>query len=146
MGVVLVERHVPRPLDAVWAVVSDLAGHRVPLTVIDPDPGPTTVGWAFVARTGLGLVRFADRMVVTRWQPPTPAGTAEFAVVKTGRWLSGWAAVRLTAQDGGRATRLSWTEEIVPHPHAVGRLAAPLTDRAVRTIFRRAVADLAARA
>ena len=46
----------------------------------------------------------------------------------------------------GTRTRLTWREEIVPHPHAIGRLAAPLTDRAVRSIFTRAVAEMAARA
>ena len=70
---------------------------------------------------------------------------AEFAIVKTGRWLGGWATIRLEALDGTR-TRLTWREEIVPHPHAIGRLAAPLTDRAVRSIFTRAVAEMAARA
>jgi len=145
MGVVVVDRVVPKPLGAVWAVVSDLASHQVPLTAIHPDPGPTTVGWAFEAITGVGPLRFVDRMVVTRWQPPAD-GTAEFAVVKTGRWLGGWASVAFRAQDGGRATRLTWSEEIVPHPHVVGRMSAPVTDRVVRAIFRRAVADLAARA
>ncbi len=144
MAAVTVERVVPRPIEAVWAVVSDLAGHRVPLTRIHTDPGPADVGWGFVALTGVGRLRFADRMVVTRWRPPTD-GQAEFAVVKTGRWLSGWATVRRTDAGGG-STRLTWREEIVPHPYAVGRLAAPLTDRAVFAIFRRAVADLAARA
>lgn len=144
MSAVTVERVIPRPLDAVWAVVSDLAGHRVPLTTVTPDPGPGRVGWAFVARTGVGRVAFADRMVVTRWVPPAD-GRAEFAIVKTGRWLGGWAEVSLQTVDA-TTTRLSWREEIVPHPHAVGRLAAPLTDRAVRAIFTRAVTDLAARA
>jgi hypothetical protein len=144
MTAATVERIIPRPIEAVWAVVSDLAGHRVPLTSIDTDPGPTAVGWAFVARTGFGRVRFADRMVVTRWMPPAD-GLAEFAIVKTGRWLGGWAEVRLVALDATR-TRLSWCEEIVPHPHALGRLSAPLTDRAVRGIFTRAVAEMAERA
>lgn len=144
MTTVTVERIVPRPIEAVWAVVSDLAGHRVPLTRIDTDLGPTAPGWAFVARTGLGRVRFADRMVVTRWAPPAD-DRAEFAVVKTGRWLGGWAEVRLVAL-GSSSTRLIWNEEIVVHPHALGRLSAPLTDRAVRAIFTRAVAEMAARA
>jgi carbon monoxide dehydrogenase subunit G len=144
MAAVTVERVVPRPIEAVWAIVSDLAGHRVPLTRIDTDPGPTHIGWGFVARTGVGRVRFADRMVVTRWQPPVD-GAAEFAIVKTGRWLSGWASVRVVDIGAGE-TRLTWREEIVPHPYAVGRLIAPLTDRAVLAIFRQAVDDLAARA
>ncbi len=144
MGVVTVERVVPRPLQAVWAVVSDLVGHRVALTRIEGDPGPTTVGWSFVAQTGVGRARFADRMIVTRWQPPAD-GRAEFAVVKTGRWLAGWAEVAMHDVGGG-VTRLTWREEIVPHPYAVGRLGAPVVDRLVGAIFRRAVADLTRRA
>ena len=144
MPAVTVERVVARPIEAVWAVVSDLAGHRVPLTRIHPDPGPTRVGWGFVAVTAVGPLRASDRMIVTRWQPPAD-GRAQFAVVKTGRWLGGWASVEFAALHGDR-TRLTWREEIVPLPHVVGRLAAPLTDRAVRAVFGRAVDDLAARA
>ena len=144
MTAVTIQRVVPRPIEAVWAVVSDLEAHPVTLTRIDTDPGPPRVGWAFVALTGIGRLRFADRMVVTRWSPPAD-GRAEFAIVKTGRWLGGWATIRLEALDGTR-TRLTWREEIILHPHAIGRLAAPLTDRAVRSIFTRAVAEMAARA
>lgn len=65
MTAVTIQRVIPRPIEAVWAVVSDLEAHPVTLTRIDTDAGPPRVGWAFVALTGIGRLRFADRMVVT---------------------------------------------------------------------------------
>lgn len=144
------ERDVPAPLPAVWAAVSDFAAHRLPLTRISTDPGPPRVGWRFVGWSGLGRVGFADSMVLTRWSPPQPSplqgpqapspvsSTASYAVVKTGRVLTGWATVSLTALDA-HLTRLVWTEQILVHPYAMGALLEPITDLAVRAMFRRAV-------
>jgi len=158
VAVVTVERTVDRPIETVWAVVTDVAAHRLPLTEVRTDPGEPGVGWAFEGITRLGPVGFADRMIVTRWHPPAD-GTACYAVVKTGRLLGGWAEVTLTegeptippGQSGqpghrtGRRTRIRWREQITPHPHALGRLLAPATDRAVRAMFERAVTEMLAR-
>lgn len=147
MSAVVVEEIVDRPIGAVWQVVSDVAGHRLPLTTVHTDPGPPGVGWRFRGITALGPVKFTDAMVVTRWSPPSEStpDRAEYAVVKTGRPLSGWAEVALEAVTAS-STRVVWREEIVLHPHALGRLVAPLTDRAVQAMFRRAVAEMLARA
>ncbi len=144
---VIVERQLQRPLAAVWAVVSDVAGHELPLTTVHTDPGPPAVGWRFVGISALGPLRLADRMVVTRWVPPEPGrDTAEYAVVKTGRLLAGWAEVslsRLPGEPGG--TRVRWREQIDVHPLAIGRLVRPLSDLAVRRMFERAVDRMLAR-
>ena len=147
MSEILVEETVDRPIGAVWAVVSDVTGHRLPLTHVTTDPGEPGVGWRFAGVTALGPLRFTDSMVVTRWAPPSPERPdyAEDAVVKTGRLLSGWAEVTLESVAAARTT-VRWREEIVVHPYALGRLAAPLTDRAVRAMFRRAVAEMLSRA
>ncbi|MEI2733247.1 MAG: hypothetical protein V9G08_14870 [Dermatophilaceae bacterium] len=140
---VTVERVVPRPLGEVWAVVTDFAAHRVPLTRVEVPASPLGVGSRFVAVSTLGPLRVADPMVVTRWRPPGPdqpaAGDeAAYAVVKVGRWLRGWAQVSLRAL-GPDTTHLVWTEQIALKPTAVGPLVQPLTDRAVAAMFGRAV-------
>lgn len=146
MAVIAVQRDVPRPLWAVWAVVADVAGHRLPLTRVHTDPGRPGVGWRFRAVTGVGPLRFTDAMVLTQWCPPTAdSDHAGYAVVKTGPVLSGWAQVSLQAR-GAAGTRLRWREEIVAHPHALGRLAQPLSDRAVQLMFDRAVTEMLRRA
>ena len=143
---VVVERTVARPLVEVWASVSDVAGHRLPLTTVHTDPGPPGVGWRFSGVTALGPLRFSDDMIVTRWHPPGspewPDG-AQYAVVKVGRVLGGWAEVTLSEPRPGW-TQVQWREEIVPHPHALGRLARPLVDAAVRAMFSRAVDSMLA--
>ncbi len=138
---VVVERTVARPLAEVWDAVSDVAGHRLPLTTVRTDPGPPRVGWRFSGVTTLGPLRFSDDMIVTRWHPPGSPGwedSAQYAVVKVGRVLGGWAEVTLSEPQQGW-TQVVWREEIVPHPHALGRLARPLVDGAVRAMFSRAV-------
>jgi hypothetical protein len=158
VAVIVVEREVMRPIEAVWAVVSDVATHRLPLTTVRTDPGAPGVGWRFRAVSSLGPVRCTDVMVVTQWSPPGAFGatgdtgdtidtgdTAGYAVVKTGWVLSGWARVSLRRL-APECTRLRWEEEIVAHPHALGRLAKPVSDRAVRAMFERAVSEMVRRA
>lgn len=144
MAAVTVERVVARPIEQVWAVVADPTRHRLPLTRVEV-PASLGVGARFVAWSGAGRLRFADPMVVTRWSPPgsprrdpRAEGDAEYAVVKLGRVLTGWAQVVLTAVDPG-TTRLVWTEHIALKPSALGPLVQPLTDRAVGAMFARAV-------
>jgi hypothetical protein len=146
MGAITVERVVPRSVAEVWSVVSDFAAHRLPLTRVETDPGPVDVGWCFRGVTALGPVRFIDSMVVTQWQPPgAPMTSAGYAVVKTGRLLGGWARVEIDAL-GAESTRLRWTEQIVLHPHVLGRALGPVTDRAVRWMFEGAVDQMLSRA
>lgn len=118
MPPIVVERRVPRPLPAVWAVVADVASHRLPLTRVETDPGQPRVGWGFRGISGLGPLRLVDAMVLTRWSPPRPgADAAEYAVAKVGRLLAGWADVRLEARrTGGHLAALAGGD-----PPAAGR-------------------------
>lgn len=151
MSPVTVRRVVDRPIHEVWAAVADPAVHRLPLTTVQVPAAGLGVGARFVARTGVGPLRFADPMIVTRWSPPQRPGRepdagppsqvpaeAGYAVVKVGRVLTGWAQVQLQALDD-RRTALVWTEHICVKPSAIGPLLQPLTDRAVAAMFGRAV-------
>jgi uncharacterized protein YndB with AHSA1/START domain len=135
VGVVEVRRTVPTALGAVWDTVTDFAayGRWIPLTSMRTDPSPVRLGWGFAGFTGVGPVGFLDTMLVVRWEPPAD-GTARFAVRKTGRVLRGFADVTLTATDTG-GTDVVWREEIVPRPETLGRLAAPVSDRATARLF-----------
>ncbi|MGV1007742.1 MAG: hypothetical protein ACOYBY_03930 [Dermatophilaceae bacterium] len=146
MGVLTVERHVARPLEAVWAVASDVAAVRLPVTRVEKAPGSPGVGWRFVGVSGAGPAAIHDSMLVTRWRPPVSGSPdAEYAVVKTGWVLGGWAEVTLRRL-GPELTRLRWREEIVLRPRVVGAALAAVTDIAVRAMFERAVDDLVRRA
>ena len=135
MGVVEVRRTVPTPLEAVWDTVTDFDayGRWIPLTSMRTDPPPVRLGWGFAGFTGVGPVGFLDTMLVVRWEPPAD-GAARFAVRKTGRVLRGFADVALTATDTG-ATEVVWREQILPRPEILGRLAAPVSDRATARLF-----------
>jgi uncharacterized protein YndB with AHSA1/START domain len=146
MAVVTVERHLDRPIERVWSLVTDVAALRLPLTHVEADPGPPGPGWHFVGVSGIGPLVLRDPMVVTTWVPPGDGRTtAEYAVVKTGRVLAGWADVVLTACTPS-STRLRWREQIVLRPRPLGVALAVVTDVAVRAMFERAVDDLVARA
>lgn len=135
MGVVEVRRTVPTPLGAVWDTVTDFDayGRWIPLTSMRTDAPPVRLGWGFAGFTGVGPVGFLDTMLVVRWEPPAE-GAARFAVRKTGRVLRGFADVTLTATDTG-GTEVVWREQIVPRPEALGRLAAPVSDRVTARLF-----------
>ena len=146
MPVVTVERHIGRPVERVWELASDFAALRLPLTHVNKGAGPPGIGWRFVGVSGVGPVAVRDSMLVTRWRPPAPGSpSAEYAVVKTGWVLGGWAEVTLT-ELGPTLTRLLWREEIVLRPRAIGAALAGLTDIAVRAMFERAVDELVQRA
>lgn len=147
MGVFELRRVVPAPVPVVWRVVTDFAGYGrfLPLTTMATDDGPPRVGWSFTGLTGVGPLRLPDTMHLTHWQPPVhAAGTASFAVVKTGPVLAGWARVGLAPAAQGTLVR--WREEIVPRPAALGRLAGPLLDPGNAALFRRALRRMAAEA
>ena len=59
--------------------------------------------------------------------------------------LRGWADVRLAATEPG-GTDVVWREEIVPRPEALGRLAAPATDRVTSRLFAHALDGMLAAA
>jgi hypothetical protein len=146
MTVVTVERYVGRPIERVWSLVTDFAALSLPLTHVESDPGRPEVGWRFVGVTGIGPLAIRDSMVVTRWVPPAPGrDTAEYALVKTGWVLGGWAEVTLNANEAS-LTRLRWREEIVVRPRVLGVALAAPTGVAVGALFERAVDDLVARA
>jgi Polyketide cyclase / dehydrase and lipid transport len=135
VGVVEVRRTVSSPLGAVWDTVTDFGayGRWIPLTSMRTDPPPVRLGWGFAGFTGVGPVGFLDTMLIVRWEPPAD-GAARFAVRKTGRVLRGFADVALAAADAG-VTDVVWREEIVPRPETLGRLAAPISDRATARLF-----------
>ena len=135
MGVVEVRRTVSSPLGAVWDTVTDFGayGRWIPLTSMRTDPPPVRLGWGFAGFTGVGPVGFLDTMLIVRWEPPAD-GAARFAVRKTGRVLRGFADVALAAADAG-GTDVVWREGIVPRPETLGRLAAPISDRATARLF-----------
>ena len=135
MAVVEVRRTVPTPMGAVWDTVTDFAayGRWIPLTSMRTDPPPVRLGWGFAGFTGVAPIGFLDTMLVVRWEPPAD-GAARFAVRKTGRVLRGFADVTLTATDAG-GTEVVWREEIVPRPETLGRLTAPVSDRATARLF-----------
>jgi hypothetical protein len=135
VGVVEVRRTVSSPLGAVWDTVTDFGayGRWIPLTSMRTDPPPVRLGWGFAGFTGVGAVGFLDTMLIVRWEPPAD-GAARFAVRKTGRVLRGFADVALAAADAG-GTDVVWREEIVPRPETLGRLAAPISDRATARLF-----------
>jgi uncharacterized protein YndB with AHSA1/START domain len=148
MGTFVIERIVAVPPRQMWGIVTDWAGYArwMPLTTMRLDQGPTRVGWSFAGLTGLGRVRFSDVMRVTEWAPPAETGAAAFRLVKVGRLLAGWAEVSVQPIAGGEQTRLSWRENIVIRPVALGRLLAPLIDRLNRAVFARVVDAMAAEA
>lgn len=122
-------------IEAVWARVSDLAGHAegVPFTTGSADPGEPGLGWRFVARTGLGPLGFDDPMVITAWDPPR-----RLRVEKTGRVLSGWADISLASLPQG-GTRVTWQEEVLPAQPRIARRVRPIFDAAGRVVFGRAL-------
>ncbi len=77
--------------------------------------GGTGVGAEVVARTGIGLVGFADTMVITEWDPPRRC-----VVQHTGRVVRGLGIFEVTR--AGRQSEFRWTEQLqLPWPLS-GRL------------------------
>ncbi|HEY7718319.1 MAG TPA: SRPBCC family protein [Pedococcus sp.] len=151
-------RTCPAHPTTVWDVLTDFAayGSWIPLTTMRVDDGAPRVGWGFAGLSGVGPLRFADTMLLTRWEPPGAAGSDDgdaagrdgthgrFAVIKTGRLLGGWADVTVEPAPEGSAVR--WTEELTLRPAPVGRLARPVTDRVGAPMFARALDAMLAEA
>ncbi|WP_392542942.1 SRPBCC family protein [Oryzobacter telluris] len=128
--------------DRAWAAVTDLAEHtrHVPLTDVEVPEGGLRLGAEVVATTRLGPLRFADRMLVTALEPGT-----RLRLVKTGRFLHGWADIEVTGDPAAPgASRVEWTEELwLP---GLRRLTRPLGDRLGPVLFGRVVEGLLHRA
>lgn len=141
MAAVHIVRSVAAPADRVWEALVDFAAHGrvVPLTRMRLGDGPVGPGWRFVAETGLGPVRFADVMEVQRWEPPAhPEDGGRFVIRKVGRLLGGYADVRVDPS-GPTSSLITWTEEILLRPGALGRRLAPIVDPATSLLFGRTV-------
>lgn len=134
-----VERTTVLPPDAAWAAVSDLAAHtrHVPLTSVEVPSTGLRLGAEVAAVTRVGPVALADTMLVTALEPGR-----RLRLVKTGRWLHGWADITVTPVDGGSLVR--WQEEIwLP---GLRRPTRPLGDRLGPVLFARVVEGLLDRA
>ena len=125
-----------------WSAVTDLAEHtrHVPLTDVEVPPGGLALGAEVVAWTRLGRLGFADRMLVTALEPGH-----RLRLVKTGRFLHGWADIRVEADPSTPGGSLvEWVEELwLP---GLRRLTRPLGDRLGPLLFSRVVDGLLARA
>lgn len=137
-----VSRRTPLAPEAAWAALTDLAEHtrHVPLTDLEVPDGDLTLGSEVVARTRLGPLAAADHMLVTALDPGHL-----LRLVKTGRFLHGWAEIRVDADPvAPTGSLVSWTEELwLP---GLGRLTRPAGDRLGAALFSRVVDGLLARA
>ena len=125
-----------------WSALTDLAEHtrHVPLTDLEVPPGGLSLGTEVVAWTRLGPLAAADRMLVTALEPGR-----RLRLVKTGRFLHGWAEITVAADpDAPGGSLVSWTEELwLP---GLRRLTRPAGDRLGAVLFSRVVDGLLARA
>ncbi|MEW1720467.1 SRPBCC family protein [Streptomyces sp. NPDC093109] len=142
MSVFLIDRATPLPADEAWRRLTDWPAHGrgVPLTRITVlTPGPTRTGTRFTARTGLGRAGFDDPMEVVHWQPPAPGVPGRCRLEKRGRAVTGWAEIRVRDEAAGapRGARVCWEEDL--RFAALPRALDPLTARAGRLVFGRAV-------
>ncbi|AKU17647.1 SRPBCC family protein [Luteipulveratus mongoliensis] len=145
MGVVEIVRETPVPAARLWAVVTDWPrqGEHVPLTRLVVTGGEG-VGQVVDAVTGVGRVVIHDPMRVVVWSPPTTTDAGVVRFEKFGRVFGGSAQIEVAPVAGG--SRLTWQEEVWPRPERLGRLLAPVTDRAAKLLFGRTVDHLVARA
>jgi hypothetical protein len=97
-------------------------GEFVPLTTISR----TDTG--FVARTGVGPVRFDDPMEVVEWNEPSYC-----KLVKTGRLMLGWA--ELEVEPHGAGSRVVWREDI--SVRCLPGFVAPVVRRSSEALFSR---------
>ncbi len=128
--------------EVAWSALTDLAEHtrHVPFTGVEVPPGGLVLGTEVVARTRLGPLAAADRMLVTGLEPGR-----RLRLVKTGRLLHGWAEIRVDPDPvAPPGSLVSWTEEIwLP---GLRRITRPAGDRLGVVLFSRVVDGLLARA
>lgn len=97
-------------------------GDYVPMTTI------SRTGTGFSARTGVGRLGFDDPMDIVEWDEPRYC-----KLVKTGRRVTGWAELEVTAQGSG--SRVLWREDIAVR--GVPRFADALVRRSSEALFAR---------
>ncbi|OON77408.1 Immediate-early protein 2 [Streptomyces tsukubensis] len=154
MPLLTIERISPLPVREAWRRLTDWHRHAdvVPLTRVDvTTPPPTHIGTLFVARTGVGPVRFDDPMEVVEWQPPESAGASDSPggasdtpgrcrLEKRGSLVLGWAEIEVAPHGSGSS--VLWRESLGV------RFLPPLFDTplaaAGRHMFGRAVDGLLA--
>ncbi|GAA0606503.1 hypothetical protein GCM10009547_05570 [Sporichthya brevicatena] len=121
------------PAERVWAGLVDWESHAewMPLTHVEVVGGGAGHGEGekFIGWTGFRPLAIADRMTITRWDPPH-----RLDVVKTGRLLKGnaWFEVRSL---GERRSRVVWCEDLVPPFGAPGRLLTPFLSIGTRAVI-----------
>ncbi|MEU5089919.1 SRPBCC family protein [Streptomyces sp. NPDC021356] len=133
------ERTPPLAPDEAWRRLTRWPRHAgaVPLTRVTVlTPAPTRVGTRFVARTGVGPLRFDDPMEVTLWRPPADGEPGLCRLEKRGRTVLGWAEIEVRPGPGGRA-RVRWREEL--RVRFLPAAFDPLLHRTARAMFGRAV-------
>ena len=128
--------------EVAWSALTDLPEHtrHVPFTDLEVPSRGLVLGTEVVAWTRLGPFAVADRMLVTALEPGH-----RLRLVKTGRFLHGWAEIRVAADPvAPTGSLVSWTEEIwLP---GLRRLTRPAGDRLGVVLFSRVVDGLLARA
>lgn len=136
-----IRRRSALPPHIVWSALTDLAEHtrHVPLTDVEVPPGGLTLGAEVVAWTRLGPLAAADRMLVTAIEPGR-----RLRLVKTGRFLHGWADISVRPDpDPSGGSCVVWSEELwLP---GLKRLTRPVGDRLAQVLFARVVDGVLAR-
>lgn len=138
MAVVEIVRETSVPVQRLWAVVTDWQRHaeQVPLTQMVV-VGAAGEGQRVDAVTSIGPFAMHDTMRVTRWLPPIEHTAGVARLEKTGRVLRGFAEIEVESTATG--SRVIWREQILPRPAWLGLRLVPVTDRAVRIVFGRAL-------
>lgn len=128
-------RVIDADAEQVFAAITALELHRdlIPFTRVQAPAPPVQCGHRVVA-TSLGLLR--DTMLITHAEPPRGERAGVVVFDKTGPVLLGRARIAVVAL-GPRTCRVDWTEDV--HLIAPLRLAAPLVDRVLAVMTRRAL-------
>ena len=121
------------PAERVWAGLVDWPSHAawMPLTKVEVIGGGTGhgVGERFIGWTGFRPLAIADRMTITRWEPPR-----RLDVIKTGRLLKGTAWFEVQPL-GEHRSRVVWCEALVPPFGTPGRLLTPFLAVGTRAVI-----------
>ncbi len=137
-----ITRHVAAPRQVLWDVLTDW--ERRPDWMLDAKAvlvlTPQRAGEGVTLRcpTNLMGVTVQDIMRVTGWEEPS-----YLEVTHLGKIITGYGAFEL-AEDGPRATELTWWEEVDPPLGALGEWgASTLVLPVLRRIFGRSLQNLA---
>jgi uncharacterized protein YndB with AHSA1/START domain len=110
----VVRADVAAPASAVWAALTDWAGHDRWMLFTRAE-GDNQVGGSIRAFTGLGPVGFTDTMTIVVWEPPRRA-----VVRHTGRVVRGSGAFEVEPL-GPHRCRIVWSEWLDLPLGAAGR-------------------------